>query len=89
MATNKPFGDEVNSLGMALYMFNLTPSDSAGLGDSVRQIYVGTGGDVSLVDARGNTVIHKNASAGTYLGPFNVVKVNSTGTTATNLIGYV
>lgn len=89
MAVNKPFGDEINSLGAALSMFAITTSDSNDLATSVRQIYVGVGGDVSVIDSKGNTVIHKNAATGSYLGPFNVVRVTTANTTATNLIGYV
>lgn len=89
MPANKPFGDEINSLGMALSMFSITPHDTNELGNAVRMIYVGLGGDVNLTDSKGNTVLHKNAPTGSYLGPFNVVKVNASNTTASNLIGYV
>lgn len=89
MAANKPFGDEVNSLGMALALVNITPNNSADLSEAVRMIYVGVGGDVSVIDTRGNTAVHKNAASGSYLGPFSVSRVTVTNTTATNLIGYV
>lgn len=88
MAT-KPFGDEVNFLGSAISMFSITKHDTNELPSVVRMIYVGGSGDVSVVDTRGNTVVHKGVSSGSYLGPFNVLKVTSTNTTATDLIGYV
>ena len=89
MAANKPFGDSINQLGNALSLRTITPSDSIDMVDAVRMIYVGVSGDVNLVDSRGNTVLHKNVFAGSYLGPFSVMRVMATSTTATNLIGYV
>lgn len=86
---NKPFGDYTDFLGGALSLFPIIPNDSVDLATSVRMIYVGVSGDVSLIDTKGNTVVHKNANAGTYLGPFSVARVTSTNTTATNLIGYI
>ena len=86
---NKPFGDEINSLGCALYLYDITPSDASDLPVATRLIYVGVGGDISLLDTRGNTVLHKNIASGSYLGPFYIARVLSTNTTASNLIGYV
>ena len=86
---NKPFGDEVNFLGAALSLVTIVPDDNTDLGNAVRMIYVGTGGDVVVIDSRGNTVTHKNAGSGSYLGPFSVTRVVSTGTSAGDMIGYV
>ena len=69
-------------------LFAITPSDSAALPKLCRRIYVGVSGDVNLIDTKENTVLHKNCSAGSYLGDFNVYAVLATGTTATNLVGY-
>lgn len=73
----------------ALGFIVITPSDATDLTKVVRSIYVGVGGDVSLTDTTGVTAVHKNTSAGGYLGPFHVARVNATGTTATNLLGYI
>jgi hypothetical protein len=55
-------------------------------GNVSNAIYVGVSGDVELVSADdGTNLIYKNAAQGTYIiGRFK--KVNSAGTTATNLI---
>jgi hypothetical protein len=73
----------------ALRMTTIAPSDASDLPVAVRMIYVGVGGDVNMTDTEGNTVLHKNAGAGCYLGPFRVARVRTSGTTATNLVGYV
>jgi hypothetical protein len=64
-------------------------SDATDLSECVVMIYVGVGGDVSLTDSEGHTLLHRNAASGTYLGPFQVARVRSSGTTATGLVGYV
>lgn len=85
-----PFGqNNVNPNTPALAMVPIVPSDAGNLVNAIRQLYVGTGGDVTVIDAFGNTVTHKNAPGGGYLGPFCVVQVKATGTTATDLVGYV
>lgn len=73
----------------AISLVAITPSDSTDLTTAVRSIYVGVGGDVCVIDTAGNTVTHVGAPQGSYLGPFTVARVKATGTTATNLIGYV
>lgn len=72
----------------AASMVAITKAD-ADLPTVIRQLYVGTGGDVSLTDTAGNTVPHKNVPSGSYLGPFFVTRVNATGTTAADMVGYV
>lgn len=73
----------------ALNLVEITPNDGTDLVKVVRSIYVGVGGDVCVIDTAGNTVTHKEAPQGGYIGPFAVARVKATGTTATNLIGYV
>lgn len=73
----------------ALSMAAITPSDSADLANVARMIFVGTGGNVVVVDTAGNTVTHKNVASGSYIGPFKVARVNATNTTATDMIGYI
>lgn len=48
-------------------------------------IYVGVTGDLDVITSGGNNVLVKNAVQGSVL-PLQVVKVNKTGTTATNLL---
>jgi hypothetical protein len=90
MPAAKPFTAAGNGpLSPALRMLAITPDNSNDVATAFRMIYVGTGGDVVVVDTEGNTVTHKNAGSGTYLGPFQVARVMATNTTAQNLIGYV
>lgn len=53
---------------------------------SCRGIYVGTGGDISIdLAGSGSAIIFKGAVAGTIL-PVAAKRVNSSGTTASNLV---
>lgn len=63
---------------------SITPSDTVNLSDVTRGIYVGGAGDISLVIA-GTTVLFSGAAAGSVL-PIHASRVNSTNTTATNLV---
>ena len=62
----------------------VTPSDSVNLSyPSI--IYVGTAGNVKVTTAQGDTVTFTNVSSGAII-PVQVLRVWSTGTTATNLV---
>ena len=61
----------------------VNPSDSVNFSEC-RALYVGTGGDVSVV-CGGSTVVFANAQSGSVL-PVEVTRVNATGTTASNLV---
>ena len=64
----------------------ITPNDDADLPLSVcRAIYVGSGGDISIVDLSGTTVVFTAVLAGSIL-PVQTARVNATTTTATSLI---
>lgn len=73
----------------AISLVAITPSDAADLANVVRMIYVGVGGDISVIDTAGNTVTHVGVPQGSYIGPFQVARVKATGTTASSLVGYV
>lgn len=62
----------------------VTPSDTVNL-DSPSVIYVGAGGSVRITDAQGNQTTFAGLSAGQTI-PVQVIRVWSTGTTATSLI---
>ena len=64
----------------------ITPNDSTDLPLGIcRAIYVGVGGDISIDDLSGETVVFKNAISGSVI-PVQTARVNATGTTATNLV---
>jgi len=67
----------------------ITPSDSVNFTDEVRQIYVGTGGNIAVVNQDNSVVVFQGVLGGTVLGPFFIKRVNATSTTATNLVGFI
>lgn len=68
--------------------FAITPSDTNALTYVTRGIYIGVTGDVKVEMVSGGLVTFKNALAGTVL-PVRALRVWSTGTDATDLIGLV
>lgn len=77
-----------NPLWPAEVLVNITPSDTDTT-NVFRQIYVGISGDISVVTTHGDNIVFKNAVAGTTIGPFFLAKVKATGTTASNLVGFI
>ncbi len=64
----------------------VTPSNSTDLAAVSRALYVGVGGDVSVQMAgTGTAIVFKNVPTGTTL-PIRINRVNSTATTATNMV---
>jgi len=74
----------------ATYAVAITPHDSTNFTNGVcRGIWVGSiagGATVVAVDADGNAVTFAGCVAGTVI-PFQAKRVNSTGTTASSLVG--
>jgi len=68
----------------------VTPSDSVNLpGGTCRALWVGNGGDVSLMFAGPDAVavVHKNVASGSVL-PAEACRVMSTGTSATDIVAW-
>lgn len=63
---------------------SVTPSDSAEM-PITRSLYIGTGGDLTVTMADGQNVTFTNTNGGLIL-PIQVIKVYSTGTTATGIV---
>lgn len=64
----------------------VTPHNSTDLAALSRALYVGVGGDVSVQMAgTGTAIVFKNVPTGTTL-PIRIHRVNSTATTATNMV---
>jgi hypothetical protein len=72
----------------ARHIFGITPSDTNNLLRTVRSIYIGGDGNVRLTSIEGDLVNFVGLKAGTIL-PVMTLKVWSTGTSATSLVGLV
>lgn len=64
---------------------SVTPSDVTDLDDVSRYLYIGGAGNVAAVMKSGSVVTFTGIAAGTVL-PLRVKRVNSTSTTATNIV---
>lgn len=63
----------------------VTPSDSQDLTAVTTALYVGGAGDLTIVDANGNTTTFKAVPVGTTLN-VSAARVKSTNTTATQIV---
>jgi len=68
--------------------FAITPSDATDFTYSARGLYVGVGGTVVLATLANVAITFVNVASGQIL-PVACRRVNSTGTTATNIIGLI
>jgi hypothetical protein len=64
----------------------LTPSDGTNEAQGFRAIYVGAGGNITVVSPNGNAVQYLAVPQGTVL-PVEGIRVNTTGTSASSLVG--
>lgn len=69
-------------------VFPCVPSDSVNFTEEVRQLYVGSGGNVTVVNQDNSTATFVGLLAGSFIGPFFIKRVNATGTTASNLLAF-
>lgn len=63
----------------------ITPNDGVDLTNIARALYIGTGGDVKITTAGGDTVTLNDVQGGSIL-PIRTKRVFSTGTTASNMV---
>lgn len=63
----------------------VSPSDTVDLEYIARSLFVGTGGDVTVITAGGQTVTFTNVPDGCLL-PVRASRVKSTGTDATDIV---
>ncbi len=62
----------------------VTPHDSTDLADGTRSLWVGVSGDISVeMENAGSAIVFKNVQG---LIPIRVTRVNSTNTTATDIV---
>lgn len=69
-------------------LVSITPSDSD-TNNVYRQLYVGTGGTVVVTTTKDVDITFVNVASGVSIGPFFIKKVKATGTTASNIVGYI
>lgn len=79
-------GDPRSHIVGATDAFLITPNDSVNLIKLTRGLLVGTAGAVRVTMLSGAVITFPTLSAG-IIHPLQVVRVHSTGTTATGLIG--
>ena len=75
---------------VGLYSVAVTPSDTVSIsttatGTIPRALYVGTGGNVVVVNEDATTVTFTNVQGGSII-PIRCIRVNSTSTTASNIV---
>lgn len=75
------------SAGVSYTPIPITPSDTVDISTPCRVVDVIGGGNVSLVNARGETVVLTGVPAG-YVIKSVTKRINATGTTATGIISY-
>lgn len=82
------FHDRGGAESPASRAFAITPSDSTDLTTVTRSLYVGSGGNLSVILV-GDTsaVTFTNIAAGYH--PLRIKRVRSTGSTATGLVGLI
>lgn len=77
-----------SDLGVGRRFFAVTPHNTTNFATAARALYVGVGGDITAVGRDGVAVLFTAVPQGvTLLGEF--LRVNSTGTTASALVGWV
>ncbi|QRM53919.1 hypothetical protein [Sinorhizobium sp. BG8] len=70
----------------ATHAFAITPDDGTDLPAATRALYIGRGGDLSVVMLSGDAVSFVNLVAGAIV-PLRASRVLETGTTAEGLVG--
>lgn len=89
MAANDRYRDkDAGLVGPGDDAFAVTPSDSVDFTVAARALYVGVTGNVVVITKGGTAITFTAVPAGMIL-PIRCTRVNSTNTTATNIVGLV
>jgi len=64
------------------------PDDDADLPEPVRSIYIGNGGTLRITNPKGN-VVNFTGLLGGFPYPYAAIRIHSTGTTATGIVGLI
>lgn len=71
----------------AIGCFAVTAHDSNNFTTETRGLYVGGAGNIAIVMRDGTTATLSSVPAGTFI-PIRLKRINSTNTTATNMVGF-
>ncbi len=82
---SNPVTDQKISVSPAYQFASVTPDDDNDLSISARSLYVGSGGDISVLNSESSAVVFKNVPDGSFL-PVNTTRVKATDTTAQHII---
>ena len=83
------YGAFVLEVGVARNFYDVTPTPSTNLNSEVRQLYVGTGGDINVLPAGGTTrVILRNVPSGAFILA-SVKAISNVNTTASNIVAFI
>jgi len=74
--------------GPAFDAFAITPSDANDILEVTRALYIGGGGNITLITKGGTQTTFAGVSAGAIL-PIRTSRVMATGTSATNIVGMI
>lgn len=66
--------------------YDITPDDTTNFTTAFRAVYIGVGGNVVVVSLDGTAVTYVGVPSGSIL-PVRGIRINSTLTTATSLVG--
>ena len=88
MTTNKFENYAIGKTESAIDAFIVTPHDTVDFAEQARALYVGVSGDIVLITPKNTSVPLVNVVAGSIL-PISFIRINATGTEATNLVGLV
>lgn len=66
----------------------ITPSDTDELPDNIVAIIIRSTGDVSVTDRFGTTLVYPSVPAYTTFEQFRPLRINATGTTATDIVAW-
>lgn len=83
-----PQDSAYNSANPATGGFAVVPSDTVDFSELSRALYIGGAGNLVVVMQNGNVLTFVGVPAGTVL-PVRASRVNSTSTTATNIVALV
>ena len=84
-----PTVDNTVNISPASKLVAITKSNSTTYSPLIRAIYVGVGGNISVVDSENTTVVFVGVPQGSLLGPFAISKVLDTNTTAGSMVGFI